>query len=166
MSQIETAPDGEKYQVGIGHAIRGKDANGVERAVGVTNTSANVHLMGSGTIGTPENRKLSAVQTYARATNGANFTSAAGISECYITAVSASGSAVLGVFGATSEGQASSWLGDAGGSAVKVQVYPFQSGVRQGPYRFTNADGTPLLINWIDFKVADATATIYIEGVH
>lgn len=155
--------------------VRGLGPDGVTvNQLGLgANKGAFVNLLSEGITGVAHNRRLSSTATtYARATNGADFTAVGGVAEVYITAInpaatpSTTEDRVLVVFDAPSEAVATAWLADTGGQAVEIQQFSIPLGVRMGPYRFTDADGVATNIDWIDFQTfVDANVIIFIEGV-
>src|SRR3990172_10526799 len=119
-----------------------------------------------GIAGEGHTRRLNALNTtYARATNGADFTDAGGVKEIYVTVMpSAAGVAgdlskeAILTYDAPSEAVASAFLADTGGQTTDVFQIALPLGVRNGPFIFTDS------VNWFDIAT-DVAATAIIEGV-
>jgi hypothetical protein len=100
--------------------------------------------------------------TYARATNGFNFSGVGGAREVFVTILPTAAftnekKAIL-TYGAPNEGTASAWLSDIGGQSADVIQIPLQLGARNGPFPFdANVD-------WFDIAT-DVAGIGIIEGV-
>jgi hypothetical protein len=113
--------------------------------------------------GEAQTRRLNALATtYARATNGADFTAVGGVREIYITllptAAFTNEKKAIATFDAPNEATAAAWLSDTGGQAINTMQTPLQLGIRNGPFAFSAP------IDWVDIAT-DVAATAIIEGV-
>src|SRR3990172_3657950 len=95
-----------------------------------------------GIAGEGHTRRLNALNTtYARATNGADFTAVGGVKEIYVTVMPSAAGVAGGLskeailtYDAPSEAVASAFLADTGGQATDVYQITLQLGVPNGPF--------------------------------
>ena len=140
--------------------------NTTGKSVAAQGTADGAGLVIQGLSGEGHVRRLNALNTtYARATNGANFTAVGGVKEVYITILpSAAGVAgdlskeAILTYDAPSEAVASAFLADTGGQTTDVFQIALPLGIRNGPFFFTEP------VNWFDIAT-DVAATALIEGV-
>lgn len=149
---------GARFQEMGGHLFESDGA--VWNTVGIGGSG----LVHAGLAGAGHTRRLTSLAvTYARATNGADFTEAGGVREVYITilpdAAWTNEKKAVFTYGAESEAIATAWFLDPTAPPTEeVQQIPLQLGVRCGPFTFSEN------INWIDIKT-DVVGDAIVEGV-